>query len=105
MIMWTIAEDVEKAARQKGLSASILDQRECEKMRRELMEKYGRSGHWPLWDGPSDDPAIQSEVAWRLIAEFVGDNPCVILWAPETDRQCRTGESIAASNARTRWQR
>lgn len=86
--MWTIADDMIGEADLLGVRASALPVNEREKIRRDLAEKYGRSkAGWPLWDGPSDDPSLQEEAAWRLVADFVGDSACIVLWERRTEEQ------------------
>ncbi|HYV44076.1 MAG TPA: hypothetical protein VFA20_04400 [Myxococcaceae bacterium] len=85
--MWTLAQDVLNAAKGMGVAASALALEESAVVHRDLAARYGRAaGRWPLWDGRAEYPAIQDAAAWRLIAEFVHDDPCLLLWDPATDR-------------------
>jgi len=86
--MWTLAEDVLNAAKRLGVVASALTPEQSAVVHRDIVQRYGGSKHdWPLWDGPTEYPAIQDPAAWRLIADFVHDEPCLLLWDPSTERR------------------
>lgn len=85
--MWTLAKDVLDAATRLNVVASALTPEESTAAHRTVAARYGGpTGRWPLWDGPMEYPALQDAAAWRLIADFVQDNPCLLLWDPETER-------------------
>jgi len=85
--MWTLAEDVLNAAGRLGVGASALAPQESDVVHRNIATRYGDSGDgWPLWDGRTEYPAIHDPAAWRLIADFVDDQPCLLLWEPSTER-------------------
>jgi hypothetical protein len=86
--MWSIACDMLSEASRLGVPVSLVDEVAADRLRSNLLQKYGRSKMgWPLWDGPSDDVSVQDESAWRWIADFLNDGPCVILWEPGTERK------------------
>jgi hypothetical protein len=85
--MWTLAQDVLHAAKDLGVAASALTLEESEALHRGMASRYaGSSERWPLWDGPTEYLAHQDPTAWRLIADFVQDEPCLLLWEPTTER-------------------
>jgi hypothetical protein len=84
--MWTLAQDVLNAAKRLGVAASALEPQESAALHRSIAARYGGSAdRWPLWDGPTDYPAIQDPAAWRLIADFIHDEPCLLFWEPSTE--------------------
>ncbi len=85
--MWTLAEDVLNAAKRLGFAASALAPQESAAVHRDIAARYGGStDRWPLWDGPTEYPAIQDPAAWRLIADFIQGEPCLLLWDPSTEQ-------------------
>lgn len=86
--MWTIAADILDEAKRQQIFALSLPRQIAQTIRQDVERKYGGSRReWPLWDQENDDPSIQEENAWELVAEFIGDAPCVILWEPRTESQ------------------
>jgi hypothetical protein len=85
--MWTLAEDVLNAAKRLGVAASALARQEGAAVHRSIAARYGGStDRWPLWDGSTEYPAIQDPAAWRLIADFIQGEPCLLLWDPSTEQ-------------------
>lgn len=91
--MWTIADDMIEAARTLGVSVARLAAEQAARIHQEATEKYGGARKsWPLWDGPSGEASLQGEDAWRAIAAFVGDAPCILFWEPRTEKDVLTFE-------------
>jgi hypothetical protein len=88
--MWRIADDIESNAAKLGVPAERLAPEANKRVRADVVARYARSPSvWPLWDGPDDDTceevSVQDGSAWRWVAEFVADAPCILLWDPHDE--------------------
>lgn len=85
--MIKISEEIEKVAKENGISLIAIKKEEAEDILNCIQQKYIKNQKTPfLWDGLKDFSAINNKEGWSYIKDFIGNSCCLLFFNSFDDK-------------------
>ncbi len=82
--MKLVASEVERTIRDLGVSARRVDARQGDLIRSRVEDRYSPgSRRWPIWETSRFRESVHDAQGWQWIGDYVGANPCYMMFNPD----------------------
>jgi hypothetical protein len=79
-----VAKEVSRSILDLGISAKKLDAQQRAAVRTRVEDcNSPNSRTWPLWEAVRFGASVHDAQGWQRIAEYVGDEPCYMMFNPD----------------------